>query len=85
MRNPGAVPAGNHRAERELPPTVMARQVSFGSPSDARAKTREILMSAVHTLVRRFPDPEAHFQSVLDQLAAAPLRPNPSIPETEKP
>ena len=67
-----AVPAGNHRAERKLGPTVIARQVSFGSPSDAGAKTREILMSAVHTLVKRFPDPEAHFQSVLDQLAADP-------------
>jgi len=67
-----AVPADNHRAERELPPTVIARKVSFGSQSDAGAKTREILMSAVHTMVKRFPDPEAHFQSVLDQLAADP-------------
>ena len=66
------MPAGNHRAERELGPTVIAGKVSFGSPSDARAKTREILMSAVHTSVKRFPDPEAHFQSVLDQLAADP-------------
>jgi hypothetical protein len=67
-----AVPADNNRAERELRPTVIARKVSFGSQSDAGAKTREVLMSAVHTLVKRFADPEAHFKSVLDQLATDP-------------
>jgi hypothetical protein len=67
-----AVPADNNRAERELRPTVIARKVSFGSQSDAGAKTREVLMSVVHTLVKRFRDPESHFQSVLDQLAADP-------------
>src|SRR5665647_2731052 len=48
-----AVPADNNRAERELRPTVIARKVSFGSQSDAGAKTREVLMSVVHTLVKR--------------------------------
>lgn len=67
-----AVPADNNRAERELRPTVIARKVSFGSQSDAGAKTREILMSALHTLLKRVPDPEAHFKAVLDQLAADP-------------
>jgi len=67
-----AVPADNNRAERELRPTVIARKVSFGSQSDAGAKTREVLMSVVHTLVKRLPDPEAHFKAVLDQLAADP-------------
>jgi transposase len=65
-----AVPADNNRAERELRPTVIARKVSFGSQSDAGAKTREILMSVVHTLAKRVADPEAHFKLVLDQLAA---------------
>jgi len=65
-----AVPADHNRAERELRPTVIARKVSFGSQSDAGAKTREILMSVVHTLAKRVADPEAHFKSVLDQLAA---------------
>jgi len=69
-----AVPADNNRAERELRPTVIARKVSFGSPSAAGAKTREVLMSLVHTLVKRFADPEAHFKSVLDQLAADPIQ-----------
>jgi len=67
-----AVPADNNRAERELRPTVIARKVSFGSQSDAGAKTREVLMSVVHTLVKRVADPESHFKSVLDQLAADP-------------
>ncbi len=69
-----AVPADNNRAERELRPTVIARKVSFGSQSDAGAKTREILMSVVHTLAKRVADPEAHFKSVLDQLAADPTK-----------
>jgi transposase len=64
-----AVPADNNRAERELRPTVIARKVSFGSQSDAGAKTREVLMSVVHTLAKRVGDPESHFKSVLDQLA----------------
>ena len=67
-----AAPAGNNRAERELRPTVIARKVSFGSQSDAGAKTREVLMSVVHTLAKRVADPEAHFKAVLDQLAADP-------------
>ena len=69
-----AVPADNNRAERELRPTVIARKVSFGSQSDAGAKTREVLMSVVHTLAKRVPDPESHFKSVLDQLAADPTQ-----------
>ena len=67
-----AAPADNNRAERELRPTVIARKVSFGSQSDAGAKTREVLMSVVHTLVKRISDPEAHFKSVLDRLAIDP-------------
>jgi len=66
------VPADNNRAERELRPTVIARKVSFGSQSDAGAKTREVLMSVVHTLKKRSADPERHFKSVLEQLAADP-------------
>lgn len=69
-----AVPADNNRAERELRPTVIARKVSFGSQSDAGAKTREVLMSVVHTLAKRVPDPESHFKSVLDRLAADPTQ-----------
>ena len=66
------IPADNNRAERELRPTVIARKVSFGSQSDAGAKTREILMSLIHTLEKRVADPEAHLKRVLDQLALDP-------------
>jgi hypothetical protein len=64
------IPADNNRAERELRPTVIARKVSFGSQSDAGAKTREVLMTLVHTLRKRFQDPQEHFKSTLDKLAA---------------
>jgi transposase len=63
------VPADSNRVERELRPTVIARKVSFCSGSDAGAKTREVLMSLVHTLRKRYPDPEGHFKRVLDPLA----------------
>lgn len=69
-----AVPPDNNRAEPELRPTVIARKVSFGSQSDAGAKTREILMSILHTLRKRRADAQAHFKWVLDQPAANPNR-----------
>jgi hypothetical protein len=47
------VPAENNRAERELRPTVIARKVSFGSQSDAGAKTRGDIMSLLHTVKKR--------------------------------
>jgi transposase len=68
------VPPDNNRCERELRPTVIARKVSFGSQSDAGAKTREILMSVLQTLRKRRGDAQAHFKWVLDQLAADPQR-----------
>lgn len=68
------VPADNNYAERQLRPTVIARKTSFGSQSDAGAATREILMTLAHTLALRSPDPQAHFKSVLDQLAEDPTR-----------
>jgi hypothetical protein len=68
------VPADNNYAERQLRPTVIARKTSFGSQSDAGAKTREVLLTLIHTLALRFPDPQTHFKSVLDQLAEDPTR-----------
>jgi len=44
------VPAENNRAERELRPLVIARKISFGSQSDAGARTCEILMTVLLTL-----------------------------------
>jgi hypothetical protein len=63
------IPAENNLAERDLRPTVIARKVSFGSQSDAGAKTREVMMSVLHTLKKRTTDPCAALKSALDRLA----------------
>jgi transposase len=68
-----SVPAENNLAERELRPLVIARKVSFGSQSDAGARTREILMTTLVTLRRRHPDDYAErFKAALDHLAIDP-------------
>ena len=66
------IPADNNRAERELRPLVIARKISFGSQSEAGAKTRETLMTVLHTLRKRVPDVATAFQAALDQLAEQP-------------
>ncbi len=63
------IPADNNRAERELRPLVIARKISFGSQSDAGARTREILMTVLHTLKKKTGDVTATFKSALDELA----------------
>lgn len=63
------IPADNNLAERELRPLVIARKISFGSQSDAGAKTREILMTVLHTLKKRTPDVTIAFKSALDRFA----------------
>jgi transposase len=63
------VPAENNRAERELRPTVIARKVSFGSQSDAGAKTREILMSLMQSLRKRVENPRQSLKEMLDRVA----------------
>lgn len=67
-----AIPAENNFAERELRPLVVARKVSFGSQSRKGAATREVLMSVLHTLRKRTPDPVAAFHAALDKLAGNP-------------
>jgi len=68
-----SVPAENNLAERELRPLVIARKVSFGSQSDAGARTREILMTTLVTLRRRHPvDYQQRFKAALDRLALDP-------------
>jgi len=75
-----AVPADNNLAERELRPLVIARKISFGSQSDAGAKTREILMTVLHTLKKRAPDITAAFKSALDKMAErADVDPNNTV------
>jgi transposase len=63
------VPADNNLAERQLRPLVIARKISFGSQSDAGARTRELLMTVLHTLKKRTPDVTTAFKSGLDKLA----------------
>jgi transposase len=63
------IPADNNLAERELRPLVIARKISFGSQSDAGAKTREILMTVLHTLSKRTSDVTTAFKFGLDRLA----------------
>lgn len=64
------VPAENNFAERTLRPLVIARKISFGSQSPKGARTREVLMSLLHTLRKRGGDTTARFAHALDQLAA---------------
>lgn len=63
------VPADNNFAERTLRSLVIARKVSFGSQSDAGARTRETLMSIIFTLKQRFDDLQTRFKNALDRLA----------------
>jgi len=63
------VPADNNLAERELRLLVIDRKISFSSQSDAGAKTREILMTVLHTLKKRSPDVTSAFKSEFDKLA----------------
>jgi transposase len=67
-KNP-KIPADNNRSERELRPLVIARKISFGSQSEAGARTREVLMSLLHTLRKRTQDVTLAFQRALDRLA----------------
>jgi transposase len=67
-----AIPAENNFAEREQRPLVIARKVSFGSQSPRGARTREILMTVLHTLRQRTDDVAAAFKTLLDQLARQP-------------
>lgn len=70
------VPAENNFAERELRPLVIARKISFGSQSEKGARTREVLMSVLHTLEKLGGDTTAHFERALSRLAAQdPLNP----------
>ncbi len=64
--------ADNNLAERDLRPLVIARKISFGSQSDAGARTREILMTVLHTLKKRFGNADLVFKSALDKIVADP-------------
>ena len=66
------IPAHNNETERELRPLVIARKMSFGSQSPRGRQTREVLMTVLHTLRKRKPDPAEALHCALNQLAANP-------------
>jgi transposase len=63
------IPADNNLAERDLRPTVIARKTSFGSQSDAGAKTRGVLMTVLHSLKKQGDNPGVRLKAALDALA----------------
>jgi transposase len=68
-----AVPADNNLAERDLRPSVIARKVSFGSITDAGAKTRSTLTTAAATINKRGGDDVGgRIKEALDLLARNP-------------
>ena len=68
VKNP-KIPADNNRAERELRPLVIARKISFGSQSQAGARTRETLMTVLHTLRKRHVNVTEAFEQALNRLS----------------
>lgn len=67
------IPADNNLAERDLRPVVIARKVSFGSQSEAGAKTRGVLTTVLVSMKKRYPeDYSSRFKAALDQIAAQP-------------
>ena len=66
------IPADNNFAERDLRGLVIARKISFGSQSENGRRTREVLMTLLHTLRKRGRDPTRTLKVALDSLNAAP-------------
>jgi len=70
--NSPEIPADNNYAERALRPTVIARKISFGSQSERGLKTREILMTILHTAETRGWDPGRFLEEALNLLSENP-------------
>lgn len=67
------IPAENNYSERGLRRLVISRKISFGSQSDNGTKTREILMTVLHSLRKRYPnDYRKKFKECLNELARNP-------------
>jgi transposase len=66
------VPADNNLAERDLRPSVIARKTSFGSITDAGAKTRSVLTTVVQTMKKQNRDVTAALKAALDSMALEP-------------
>ena len=70
--NSPEIPADNNYAERALRPTVIARKISFGSQSERGLKTREILMTVLHTAEIHGWNPGRFLEKALDLLSENP-------------
>lgn len=70
--NDRSVPADNNLAERDLRPSVIARKVSFGSVTDAGAKTRSVLTTVAGTKKKRGGEVADAVKDALDVLARNP-------------
>jgi|APSaa5957512622_1039677.scaffolds.fasta_scaffold26728_1 transposase len=67
------IPADNNYAERALRPTVISRKISFGSHSEQGLKTREIMMTILHTAkCYGWENPAFFLEKALDALADNP-------------
>lgn len=69
-----SIPAENNLSERDLRPTVIARKTSFGSQSEAGAKTRGTLMSVVHTIKKQGEQVAARLKAALDIFVQHPTQ-----------
>lgn len=67
------IPAENNYSERGFRRLVISRKISFGSQSDNGTKTREILMTVLHSLKKRYPnDYRNKFRECLNDLSRNP-------------
>ena len=69
------VPSSNNHAEREVRPAVLMRKASYGSQSEAGARTRAVLMSVCRTLKKRGLDPLTTIHDALRIYAATATLP----------
>jgi transposase len=62
------VPCENNYAERNLRPIVISRKLSFGCQSERGMKTREIIMSVLHTASSRGIDVQLFLEAILNAI-----------------
>jgi len=66
------VPCENNHAERNLRPVVISRKLSFGCQSERGMKTREIIMSVLHTVGCRGIDAQVFLETILNAICQDP-------------
>ena len=71
VENP-EIPCENNFGERNLRPVVILRKISFGCQSERGMRTREILMTILHTAKCRGHDPVNFLEKALNILSRNP-------------